>query len=81
MNLGWLGLCFFCLMPDYTTGPARPSLISRHMDRYEGRIVQQMIVKDGGKGTFKEVTPGMLGIWGALVKVRLCDSSVQVCNR
>ena len=37
--------------------------------RYEGRIVQQMIVKDGGKGTFKEATPGMLGIWGALIKV------------
>ena len=39
--------------------------------RYEGRIVQQMILNDGGKGTYKEETPDMLGIWGALIKVGL----------
>ena len=33
--------------------------------------MQQMILNDGGKGTYKEETPGMLGIWGALIKVGL----------
>mmetsp|Transcript_14638 Transcript_14638/g.42847 ORF Transcript_14638/g.42847 Transcript_14638/m.42847 type:complete len:288 (-) Transcript_14638:1205-2068(-) len=36
--------------------------------RYEGRIVQQMIVNDGGKGTYTESTPPMLGIWNTLLK-------------
>eukprot|EP00798_Chlamydomonas_sp_ICE-L_P016730 gene16730-22999_t len=36
--------------------------------RYEGRIVQQMIVNDGGKGEYKESTPAMLGIWNTLLK-------------
>ncbi|KAA6428902.1 MAG: hypothetical protein FRX49_01012 [Trebouxia sp. A1-2] len=31
--------------------------------RYEGRIVQQMIKNDGGKGEYTEATPPMLGIW------------------
>ena len=37
--------------------------------RYEGRIVQQMIKNDGGKGEFQESTPPMLGIWNTLLKV------------
>jgi NitT/TauT family transport system substrate-binding protein len=37
--------------------------------RFEGRIVQQMIVNDGGKGDFKESVPPMLGIWNTLLKV------------
>lgn len=39
--------------------------------RYEGRIVQQLIRNDGGKGEFQEATPGMLGIWNTLLKVCL----------
>jgi len=34
---------------------------------FEGRIIQKMIQNDGGKGTFKEQCPAMLGIWGALL--------------
>jgi len=34
--------------------------------RYEGRIVQEMIRNDGGKGEFKELTPSKLGIFGTL---------------
>ena len=37
--------------------------------RYEGRIVQQMIRNDGGKGDYIESTPPMLGIWNTLLKV------------
>lgn len=36
--------------------------------RYEGRIVQQLIRNDGGKGDFTESTPAMLGIWNTLLK-------------
>ncbi|GAX77568.1 hypothetical protein CEUSTIGMA_g5012.t1 [Chlamydomonas eustigma] len=36
--------------------------------RYEGRIVQQMIIDDGGKGDFVESTPPMLGIWNTLLE-------------
>lgn len=36
--------------------------------RFEGRIVQQMIKADGGKGEFVESTPPMLGIWNTLLK-------------
>lgn len=36
--------------------------------RYEGRIVQQMIINDGGKGDYQELTPAMLGIWNTLLK-------------
>lgn len=39
--------------------------------RYEGRIVQQMIMNDGGKGEFEERTPPMLGIWETLLAVGL----------
>ena len=31
--------------------------------------MQQLIARDGGKGDFKEVTPGMLGIFNVLLKV------------
>ena len=37
--------------------------------RYEGRIVQQMIVNDGGTGDYTEVTPPMLGIWDTVLGV------------
>ena len=37
--------------------------------RYEGRIVQQMIINDGGTGDYTEVTPPMLGIWDSVVAV------------
>ena len=37
--------------------------------RYEGRIVQQMIINDGGQGHFEESTPPMLGIWDTLLAV------------
>mmetsp|Transcript_12288 Transcript_12288/g.26508 ORF Transcript_12288/g.26508 Transcript_12288/m.26508 type:complete len:344 (-) Transcript_12288:392-1423(-) len=36
--------------------------------RYEGRIVQQMIKNDGGRGVYIESTPPMLGIWNTLLK-------------
>ncbi|KAK9809928.1 hypothetical protein WJX72_001872 [[Myrmecia] bisecta] len=35
--------------------------------RYEGRIVQQLIKNDGGKGDYQEVTPAKLGIWNTLL--------------
>jgi len=37
--------------------------------RYEGRIVQEVIRADGGKGDFVEVTPATMGIWDTLLKV------------
>ena len=40
--------------------------------RYEGRIVQQMIRNDGGKGDYTEVTPPMLGIWETVLAVGSC---------
>jgi hypothetical protein len=41
--------------------------------RYEGRIVQQMIINDGGKGDFVEANPPMLGIWNTLLEVLAHD--------
>ncbi len=35
--------------------------------RFEGRIVQQMIRNDGGKGDYIELVPPMLGIWNTLL--------------
>lgn len=35
--------------------------------RFEGRIVQNLIQSDGGKGQFVEMTPEKLGIWDILV--------------
>lgn len=35
--------------------------------RFEGRIVQQMIVADGGRGDFEESTPPMLGIFDTIL--------------
>lgn len=37
--------------------------------RYEGRIVQQMIVNDGGQGDYNEATFPMLGIWDTVLAV------------
>jgi hypothetical protein len=39
--------------------------------RYEGRIVQQLIRNDGGKGDYIEDTPAMLSIWDTLLKVMM----------
>ena len=36
--------------------------------RYEGRIVQQMIINDGGSGKYIESVPPMLGIWSTLLE-------------
>jgi ABC-type nitrate/sulfonate/bicarbonate transport system substrate-binding protein len=36
--------------------------------RFEGRIVQQMIQQDGGKGDFEEIVPEKLGIWNTLLE-------------
>ncbi len=36
--------------------------------RFEGRIVQQMIQQDGGKGDFEEIVPKKLGIWNTLLE-------------
>jgi hypothetical protein len=36
--------------------------------RYEGRIVQQMIRNDGGKGEFVEATPPKLDVWGSVLR-------------
>ena len=40
------------------------------VDRYEGRVVQETIRADGGKGDFMEATPAVMGIWDTLLKVR-----------
>jgi hypothetical protein len=52
----------------------RPSLLdgktyASYGARYEGRIVQEMIRKDGGKGEYVESTPPMLTIWDTFLKV------------
>ena len=39
--------------------------------RFEGRIVQQMIIADGGRGEFTEETPPMLGIFDTILAGRL----------
>uniref|UniRef100_A0A061R8B7 Thiamine pyrimidine synthase n=1 Tax=Tetraselmis sp. GSL018 TaxID=582737 RepID=A0A061R8B7_9CHLO len=36
--------------------------------RFEGRIVQQMVINDGGEGKFQEMTPPMLGIFETIMK-------------
>lgn len=53
------------------SGLSRPSMLdgkvyASYGARYEGRIVQQMIKNDGGKGKYQESTPPMLGIWNTL---------------
>lgn len=35
--------------------------------RFEGRIVQKMIMADGGRGDFEESTPPMLGIFDTIL--------------
>lgn len=37
--------------------------------RYEGRIVQQMIMNDGGQGDYHEAALPMLGIWDTVLAV------------
>ena len=41
--------------------------------RFEGRIVQQLIKNDGGKGEYEEVVQPMLGLWNTV----LCDESKE----
>lgn len=57
-----------------SSGIARPAQLdgktyASYGARFEGRIVQQLIRNDGGKGDFLESTPPMLGIWETLLKV------------
>jgi hypothetical protein len=70
-----------CATPaDPCTSPPAPTTRSpKQLDgktygsygaRYEGRIVQEVIRKDGGAGDYKEVTPPMLEIWEQFLKVR-----------
>ncbi len=42
--------------------------------RYEGRIVQQMIRNDGGKGEYTELVLPMLGLWNTLLENK-CDAT------
>ena len=49
--------------------------------RYEGRVVQQMIMNDGGKGEFDESTPPMLGIWETLLAVGLSQIPSQALSQ
>mmetsp|Transcript_19098 Transcript_19098/g.32768 ORF Transcript_19098/g.32768 Transcript_19098/m.32768 type:complete len:348 (-) Transcript_19098:373-1416(-) len=56
-----------------SSGIDRPSALdgakyASYGARYEGRIVQQLIKNDGGRGEFVETTPPMLGIWETLLK-------------
>ncbi len=56
-----------------SSGLDRPALLdgkryASYAARYEGRIVQQLIRNDGGKGDYVETTPPMLGIWNTLLK-------------
>ena len=38
--------------------------------RYESQVVKQLIVNDGGSGSFVEVRPEVLGIFDTLLTVR-----------
>lgn len=56
-----------------SSGIARPAQLdgkvyASYAARFEGRIVQQLIRNDGGKGEFVESTPPMLGIWDTLMQ-------------
>ena len=48
-----------------------------HAYRYEGRIVQQLILNDGGNGEFVELTPPALGIWNTLLEVSASSWSLK----
>lgn len=55
-----------------SSGIGRPAQLdgkvyASYAARYEGRIVQQMIINDGGSGKYTEVTPPMLDCWGKLL--------------
>ena len=39
--------------------------------RYETQVVKQLIVNDGGSGSFVEVRPEVLGIFDTLLTVRV----------
>eukprot|EP00242_Pyramimonas_sp_CCMP2087_P013086 CAMPEP_0198210802 /NCGR_PEP_ID=MMETSP1445-20131203/22452_1 /TAXON_ID=36898 /ORGANISM="Pyramimonas sp., Strain CCMP2087" /LENGTH=188 /DNA_ID=CAMNT_0043884957 /DNA_START=230 /DNA_END=792 /DNA_ORIENTATION=- len=55
-----------------SSGLERPAALdgkiyASYAARFEGRIVQQMIRNDGGKGDFQEQVPPMLGIWNTIL--------------
>jgi ABC-type nitrate/sulfonate/bicarbonate transport system substrate-binding protein len=50
-----------------TPGKLDGKVYASYAARFEGRIVQEMIRADGGKGDFTETTPPMLGIWNTLL--------------
>ena len=54
------------------SGLARPRdldgrVYASYAARFEGRIVQRMIINDGGSGAFVEETPPMLGIFDTIL--------------
>ncbi|CAL8460828.1 g359 [Coccomyxa elongata] len=56
-----------------SSGLDRPSqldgkIYASYAARYEGRVVQEIIRADGGKGDFMEATPAVMGIWDTLLK-------------
>ena len=64
--------CCCCFMLHNVRPPNINALCCLPSSRYEGRIVQQMIRSDGGKGDYTEVTPPMLGIWETVLAVGSC---------
>ena len=42
--------------------------------------MQQLIARDGGKGQFTEITPGMLGIFNTLLKVGPAGMAAQLAT-
>lgn len=64
--------CCCCFMLHNVRPPNINVLCCLPSSRYEGRIVQQMIRNDGGKGDYTEVTPPMLGIWETVLAVGSC---------
>ena len=47
--------------------------------RYESQIVKQMIINDGGSGSFVETFPETLSIWETLLTVRPWLSHWHFC--
>jgi hypothetical protein len=56
---------------DACAGAEHIALLPFECDRFEGRIVQQLIRNDGGEGEYTESTPAVLGIWDTLLQVML----------
>lgn len=54
--------------PPLASLPPRPTPATPPPS-YEGRIVQEMIRRDGGAGEFTESTPPMLDIWDTFLQV------------